>query len=275
MGSTSGTSGPNGDKSAESARTHESATSTRTDESAILSRRGLLRTAVPLGAAIVVGEALAPHNAEAAAGSALIMGQSNDSGTSQTSLKAATGSVAALNLTNSSTGSGQGTGLYALGGSSSGLPSSAAVIGESHDLAGVEGTSNTNVGVSGKSENNHGVAGECDANSSALEVAGVYGSGQNYGVIGQGGSYGVFATGTSYGVFAESDTDGVYGSGVVYGVVASGDGAPPYLVPASNPGQPSSSTSHQHGEVYVDSTGFSGSAPPRRASHLRCGDPSS
>ena len=221
MGTSNGTSAPNGDESASGTRTDESAGSVRTDESAVLSRRGLLRTAVPIGAALVVGETLAPRDAEAAAGNPLIMGQFNDSGTSQTQLTAATGSIAAVNLFNTSTASGQGSALYARGGPASGLASDGAVIGDSHDLPGVVGASNTKAGVSGTS----------------------------------GSGNGVTASGGAYGVVASGGNAGVYGAGTIYGLAASGLSAQLWLVPNTNPGPPAPSGTHNQGEVYMDSAG--------------------
>lgn len=146
-------------------------------------------------------------------GSVLLGGHGN-SPVGQTSISAATGTIAALNVTNTSTSSGGGTGLYVLGGPSSTFVSQAAVIGDSHDLAGVRGTSFTNSGVSGVSSTSFGVQG----NSSS--GPGVYGfSPSGPGVFGDSTSgTGVIGTTSGNGQSAVHGADDSSGGGV--GVLA-------------------------------------------------------
>ena len=199
------------------------------------------------------------HDAQAAAGSALIIGsQTNNAGTSDTQLITNSNTVAFKLLQNApntalmgyvtttaNTGgprgvygrvdspngdgiqgrnagaAGTGAGMRAFGGNNTGVVAST----DATSGVGVDATSPSGIAVRGTTTGNgYGVRGNGGYN-------GVYGSGGSYGVIGSSsagyGVYGsgataVYASGGTYGVQAYGSAYGVYGSASTHGVYGQG-----------------------------------------------------
>src|SRR5947209_7290395 len=133
----------------------------------VVSRRGLLKRLVGAGAAgtglLVVRDTFAPRAAFATTGP-MQFGTTNDAGHDQTTLTAAPGNVATMNVANTVP---FGSGLYGSGHAPSGItpPLAGGVIGDSDTLAGVCGASSTAQGVRGIGKATSGLVGLVETQS--------------------------------------------------------------------------------------------------------------
>jgi hypothetical protein len=210
------------------------------------SRRAILSGALAGVVGLVVGKAIGPEPAAAAAGSPLIIGNlTNNAGVNGTTLttnSAQTGLYVAQN--------GSGTAIRA---NTTGGIAGFFTSGSGNGISGVT-ASNTKFGVYGANDHasygggeairadgkqNHGVvATTANASASAIIATNSAGTGNavkadggDYGVYatadysalrGEGGTYGSISSGSSVGAYGSGGTYGVYGSGSAYGVYGAG-----------------------------------------------------
>jgi hypothetical protein len=186
------------------------------------SRRKLLAGAIGGASAMALGAMAGPAQALAAAGDPMILGQSNNSGTSQTTLtNAGTGAAFTLRSTNVSTGA---TGIFGWS-AQTGTNVTRGVYGRADgaNANGVVGVQNGDVGfgaaVLGEGGVNYGVVGT----TTEFDVVGIYGiSGAIGGTAVRGENLSFGDENLATGVFGEStgtgilfDTTGLAAGGVV------------------------------------------------------------
>jgi hypothetical protein len=170
-----------------------------------VSRRSLIRLGgmAAAGAGLAAGASIVgARPAAAAAGGAVIQGQSNDAGSSSTEVRS---TITGATLQGTNTASG--TGIYGVRGAASGQSGSGGVVGDSQGGDGVVGLSSTGTGVRGVTTNGTGVSG---ASTNAYGVQGTGGAGGVVGFAQSAGSKGVMGQGAAVGTEGQAlDSDGI------------------------------------------------------------------
>jgi hypothetical protein len=203
-----------------------------------VSRRGVFKLGgAALGGAVLgVGASALGAGPAAADGPSVLLGNGgtgagNNAGANQTSITAAPGAPASVNVFNTSSG---GSGLYVRAGAASGLTLLGAVIGDTDGLF-VDGVVGATAGAG----------------------AGVRGIFRATSAIGGGVGYGGVVGDSHFGsgVIGTSDATGVKAQGGTYGLAARGGSAPLLLEPNLQVHGAPTTGSHEIGEIFTDANG--------------------
>jgi hypothetical protein len=206
-----------------------------------VSRRGVFKLggAALGGAALGVGASALGAGPAAADGPSVLLGNGgagagNNAGANQTSITAAPGAVASVNVLNTSSG---GSGLYGQAGAASGLTVAGAVIGDTN------------------SDSVDGVVGATSSGSGRAGVRGILRAPSAAGVGSHGGGAVVGDSKFGSGVIGTSDDTGIVAIGGVYGLAARGGYAPLLLEPNLQVHGAPTTGSHEIGEIFTDANG--------------------